>query len=181
MVWLRAQLVQFADAVRLPILWAVFRDPAAVGDSAVAISCWLFALGLFAPWVGVANKAIIAECAPPAVLGSAVAMNAALEGIFSALFGGPLVGWRRGPPGGARRGHPVLAAAQARAPRWPVLPDLLGRGPRGVARPPLGDRGQARCAGGSAGPRRAESPLLFSFDGAYIVSFKTLLTLYSVI
>ena len=93
MVWLRAQLVQFADAVRLPILWAVFRDPAAVGDSAVAISCWLFALGLFAPWVGVANKAIIAECAPPAVLGSAVAMNAALEGVFSALFGGPLVGW----------------------------------------------------------------------------------------
>ena len=66
------------------------RDPAVVGPNT---GLWLFALGFFAPWVGVANKAIIAECSPAAVLGSAVALNAAIEGVFSALVGAPLVGW----------------------------------------------------------------------------------------
>jgi hypothetical protein len=38
-------------------------------------------------WPCPKRQAIIAECAPPEVLGTAVAANAALEGVFSALFG----------------------------------------------------------------------------------------------
>ena len=37
--------------------------------------------------------AVISDCTPPNVLGSAVATNAAMEGVFSALVGGPLVGY----------------------------------------------------------------------------------------
>lgn len=86
----RIYLVQIADGLRIPLVFYIFYDPRDVGPST---AYWLFALGFFAPWVAVANKAIIAEVAPSKVLGSAVAMNAAMEGVFSSLVGAPLVGF----------------------------------------------------------------------------------------
>ena len=53
----------------------------------------LLTLGFFAPWVGVANKAIFAEATPAAARASAVSANAAIEGVFASLLGAPLVGY----------------------------------------------------------------------------------------
>ena len=46
---------------RIPMLWAIFWDTSSVSGTGAYMFAWLFALGIFSPWVGVANKAIIAE------------------------------------------------------------------------------------------------------------------------
>jgi len=103
----RIFLVQAADLVRLPLVVAILQPGAAsaltaagagaasvdaAGTSGVLLCVLLLLLGFFAPWVGVANKAIFAEATPRSARASAVSANAAIEGVFSALFGAPLVG-----------------------------------------------------------------------------------------
>ena len=99
----RIFLVQAADLVRLPlVLWILRPVPGgarggaaggAAKDGGLYYGALLLLLGFFAPWVGVANKAIFAEVTPTSARASAVSANAAIEGAFAAVFGAPLVGY----------------------------------------------------------------------------------------
>jgi MFS family permease len=93
----RVFLVQAADAARLPLVYLLFRGGSAAerapGRSAAGrIVGSLLLMGLFAPVVGISNRAILAEASPASARASTLAFNAALEGIFASLVGGPLVG-----------------------------------------------------------------------------------------
>ena len=96
-------ILQAADLVRLPlVVWILRPAPGGTGGGEAAgaaeggglyYACLLLLLGFFAPWVGVANKAIFAEATPASARASAVSANAAVEGVFAAVFGAPLVGY----------------------------------------------------------------------------------------
>lgn len=91
----RVYLVQAADLLRLPMVYLLFRGGSSAADSAhgaLRIVGALFLIGLFAPVVGVSNRAILAEATPASARGSTLAFNTALEGIFASVIGGPLVG-----------------------------------------------------------------------------------------
>lgn len=92
----RVYLVQAADSLRLPMVYILFRgggaDGAAEAHGGMRIASALFLIGLFAPVVGVSNRAILAEATPASARASTLAFNTALEGIFASVIGGPLVG-----------------------------------------------------------------------------------------
>ena len=89
----RIWLAQLADLARLPIVFLLFgpRWGAAAGGAPYA--ALLLLLGFLAPWVGVTNKAILADAVPARARASAIALSLALEGAVAACVGAPAVAW----------------------------------------------------------------------------------------
>ena len=89
----RIWLAQAADLARLPIVCLLFGPQWGAAAEGGLYAALLLLLGFLAPWVGVTNKAIIADAVPTRTRASAIALSLALEGTVAAFVGAPAVAW----------------------------------------------------------------------------------------